>query len=248
MSFSKKAAKILTNKYFLYFVVFLAATTVFGYLVLNQLRALIVFALVGIISYQFSKNMAVVLLICILATNLLMSSKIVREGLENSADSMVKAATGKKMPSIVSSNDTPITPPYMGNENTENISNNEQENTNMDNDLLENTNTNTESDVSPMTSMAPGKNSKNGSKNRIDYASTLEEAYDNLDKILGSDGIKNLTTDTHKLMEKQQQLFKAMESMAPMLESAQNMLQGFDMKSLQGLTGLASKFTGNEQQ
>jgi hypothetical protein len=94
----------------------------------------------------------------------------------------------------------------------------------------------------------PGKNSKNGSKNRIDYASTLEEAYDNLDKILGSDGIKNLTNDTHKLMEKQQQLFKAMESMAPMLESAQNMLQGFDMKSLQGLTGLASKFTGNEQQ
>jgi len=246
MSFFKKAAKILTNKYFLYFVVFLAATTVFGYLVLNQLRALIVFALVGIITYQFSKNMAVVLLICILATNLLMSSKIVREGLENSADSMVKAATGKKMPSVVSSNDNPITPPYMGNENTSDATNNEDESTNMNNDSLENTND--ESDISPMTSMVPGKNSKNGSKNRIDYASTLEEAYDNLDKILGSDGIKNLTNDTHKLMEKQQQLFKAMESMAPMLESAQNMLQGFDMKSLQGLTGLASKFTGNEQQ
>jgi len=246
MSFFKKAAKILTNKYFLYFVVFLAATTVFGYLVLNQLRALIVFALVGIITYQFSKNMAVVLLICILATNLLMSSKIVREGLENSADSMVKAATGKKMPSVVSSNDNPNTPPYMGNENTSDATNNEDESTNMNNDSLENTND--ESDISPMTSMVPGKNSKNGSKNRIDYASTLEEAYDNLDKILGSDGIKNLTNDTHKLMEKQQQLFKAMESMAPMLESAQNMLQGFDMKSLQGLTGLASKFTGNEQQ
>ena len=94
-----------------------------------------------------------------------------------------------------------------------------------------------------MTILAGVKTNKHGSGSRIDYASTLEEAYDNLDKILGGDGIQNLTKDTHKLMEKQQQLFKSMESMAPMLESAQNMLKGFDMKSLQGLTGLASSFT-----
>jgi hypothetical protein len=44
---------------------------------------------------------------------------------------------------------------------------------------------------------------KKGGSNRIDYASTLEEAYDNLDSILGGDGIKNLTNDTQKLMSKQ---------------------------------------------
>jgi hypothetical protein len=77
------------------------------------------------------------------------------------------------------------------------------------------------------------------SNNRIDYASTLEEAYDNLDKILGSDGIKNLTTDTHKLMSKQQELFQSMQTISPLLSQAKELLGGFDMKNLEGLASFA---------
>jgi len=40
----------------------------------------------------------------------------------------------------------------------------------------------------------------NKKSNRIDYASTVEDAYDDLNKILGSDGMQRLTNDTHKLM------------------------------------------------
>ena len=65
MNFSSEISKLLTNKYFLYFMVFLAATNVLGYLVTNKLNAVIFFALIGLLTYQFSKNMAVILLIAI---------------------------------------------------------------------------------------------------------------------------------------------------------------------------------------
>ena len=83
MSLATEASKLLTNKYFLYFMVFLAATNVLGYLVTNKLNAVIFFALVSLLTYQFSKNMAVILLVGIIATNFLMANKTMREGLEN---------------------------------------------------------------------------------------------------------------------------------------------------------------------
>ena len=91
-----------------------------------------------------------------------------------------------------------------------------------------------------MTNM--GKN-----KNRIDYAATVEDAYDDLNKILGGDGIKRLTDDTQKLMSQQMQLADAMKSMSPLLEQAKSMLKGFDLKNLDGIAGLAKSFGGSMQ-
>ena len=86
-------------------------------------------------------------------------------------------------------------------------------------------------------------NYKRGNRNRIDYAATIEEAYGDLSKILGSDGIKGLTDDTHRLMKQQMELANAMKSMTPLVQQAQSMLQGIDIKSLGSLAGLAKQFT-----
>lgn len=215
MSIASKASKVLTNKMFLYFVFFLAITTVFGYLMAHNLNAVGLFALIGILMYQFSKNMAVVLLVCVLVTNLIMSTRSMREGLENGEDS--KKPVKKTVPPPPSNNESgPIVP----------------------------VNEEVSPDLNGMESMKNKANKKGGS-GRIDYASTLEEAYDNLDQILGGDGIKNLTNDTQKLMAKQQELFQSMQAMTPMLNQAKQMLEGFDMKSLEGLAGLASNFTSS---
>ena len=229
MSLASKASKVLTNNFFLYFVFFLAISTVFGYLMMYKFNAVILFALIGIMMYQFSKNMAVVLLVCVLTTNLIMSNRSFREGLENAEESNDKNnkpdinksnnTSSATTSSASMSNDTPILPLSEGTPPEPN-------------------------DVSGMSTMNK-KNNKNGSGGRIDYASTLEEAYDNLDQILGGDGIKNLTNDTQKLMAKQQELFQSMQSMTPMLQQAKQMLEGFDMKSLEGLAGLASSFTSS---
>jgi hypothetical protein len=58
---------------------------------------------------------------------------------------------------------------------------------------------------------------KNG-KYKIDYASTIEEAYDQLNSILGADGIKSLTDDTQRLLEQQTQLAGSLKNMGPMIE------------------------------
>jgi hypothetical protein len=74
--------KIFNNTYFLYFIVFLAITNVLGYLVTNKYNAILFFAIVSLLTYQFNKNMAIVLLVALLTTNLLMINGNIREGLE----------------------------------------------------------------------------------------------------------------------------------------------------------------------
>ncbi|NBX39582.1 MAG: hypothetical protein EBR54_09285 [Flavobacteriia bacterium] len=78
--------------------------------------------------------------------------------------------------------------------------------------------------------------------NRIDYAATVEDAYGDLNKILGGDGIKRLTDDTQKLMSQQMQLADAMKNMGPLLSQAKDMLKGFDFKELGGIANIAKSF------
>jgi hypothetical protein len=76
------------------------------------------------------------------------------------------------------------------------------------------------------------KTSNNG--NRIDYASTLEQAYDNIENIIGEDGVRGLTDQTKSLMNQQKQLMENMKDMGPLLKSA----EGF-MKQITGGGGIS---------
>jgi hypothetical protein len=94
---------------------------------------------------------------------------------------------------------------------------------------------------------------KKNASSKIDYAATIEDAYDDLNKILGSDGIKNLTDDTQRLMKQQMQLAESMKSMAPMIdkmlpmaEKAKEMMSGMDKDGgMGGLLDMAKKMSGN---
>lgn len=66
---------------------------------------------------------------------------------------------------------------------------------------------------------------------RIDYSTTLEQAYDNLQNMLGTDGIKGLTSETSKLINQQKSLMNSIKGMGPMMGQAKEM-----MSSLQGMT------------
>ena len=74
----------------------------------------------------------------------------------------------------------------------------------------------------------------------IDYASTVEDAYADLNNILGSDGIKRLTDDTQNLMKQQVELTKAMQGMGPLMEGLKPLMgQAKEMMtSLKGDGGL----------
>jgi hypothetical protein len=76
----------------------------------------------------------------------------------------------------------------------------------------------------------------------VDYASTLETAYDNLDKLLSSDAINSMSEDTHRLAEKQQMLMGNINKLQPMMEKAGSLLEGLKMGDMNNmLEGLQSK-------
>ena len=64
----------------------------------------------------------------------------------------------------------------------------------------------------------------------------LEQAYDNLQGMLGADGIKGLTSETTKLVQQQQGLMESLKGMGPMMKEAKSMMAGMkDMGSLESM-------------
>ena len=267
-SASAKFHALSTNKYFLYFTAFLAITTVLGYLATNKVKAVVLFALIAMIVSKFTTNMSVVLLIAVLATNLLMSMRTVREGMEDASDStsteesvdnsdteikmnpkQIKALSALKTEPTVKDAKKKIT---KGTKISNTIANVNADDANADDANADDANADDanadESAPEPMTSMSRSQNNAKGASSRIDYASTLENAYSDLEKSLGAGGIKELTKDTSKLMTQQKELFQSMQQMAPLITDAKEMLKGFDMKSLTGLAGLATGVGGGEKE
>lgn len=87
-------------------------------------------------------------------------------------------------------------------------------------------------------------------KNVINYASTIKDAYSNLNEIIGSDGIKNLTADTQNLMAEQMKLAESMKNIEPLingfgpiLDKAHGLLGSIDTKSFDNIKSLAKKFS-----
>ena len=73
---TRQMNKMLSNKTILYIVLFIAVTNVMGYLMVNNVDAIILLFLVGLLTSYFSKNMIVVMLAAIVFTNLLVGSKV----------------------------------------------------------------------------------------------------------------------------------------------------------------------------
>jgi hypothetical protein len=247
-------------------MVFLAATNVLGYLVTNKVNAVIFFALVSLLTYQFSKNMAVVLLVSIIATNFLMANKRMREGLENQiADSTQALSTiedkdpqiAKAIPAVQEAkNNEQVTTKLNGEKRpvaAAAVAANGADNVKqtVSNRIVDTNNAdlNQTTDSGEIEGFGDKMGGKKGAKSestgpRIDYMSTIEDSYANLDNLLGSDSIQKLTADTQKLMKQQQTLFDTMQNMVPVLQGAQDMLKGFDIggltNSLKNIGGLAN--------
>jgi hypothetical protein len=257
MSFASEASKLLTNKYFLYFILFLAVSNVVGYLVTNKINAVIFFVLICVLMTNFSKNMVIVLIVAIISTNLLMANKSMREGFDTTdpvdplkpkdekVETDAKAATDAKAMDAKAMDakamDAKAVDPLKP----------------KDAKAMDAKATDakaTDAKVEPVVdegfaSAGVGSSGKKrgaiggpAKPSRIDYATTLEDAYDNLDKILGSGGMKNLSADTEKLMSQQQSLFKAMNSMMPLVTNAQDMLKGLDMGKIGSMIDMTKSF------
>lgn len=244
MNLQKTFASLMTNKYFLYFIVVLSAVNIIGYLTMNNTDAVIFFALLGFITFNFSKNMTIVLLVSIVATNLFMVSKPFTSFEAFTEGGTSKISTTKPGPGRGKSgggDDVSGDMDGMTNEKDVEVEEKPKKKKPSKKATVENITSKTRRSEAFDLSPAPVKKSSH-----IDYATTLEDAYKNLEKMLGNGGLQNLTADTKKLMEQQTQLFNSMENITPMLAQAQQMMKGMDLDSINKFAGSAKSFNKSD--
>ena len=72
---SKSIKKMLKNEIVMYIVLSVAIVNMMGYLMVNNINAIILLFLVGFLTSFFSENMVVVMLTAVLFTNLIVGSE-----------------------------------------------------------------------------------------------------------------------------------------------------------------------------
>ncbi len=264
----------------LYIVLFLAVTNVLGFITMNNVNALLIFIVVGLVASRFTKNMSYILVASLLVTNgyLLVQRKMSREGMEPKGTT--ESVGNDEDPANPNDDDiieTPVIqaiqakiPPKGGIRHTDDdekpmdISGvNVDASGNPINQVISATTRNNDKArggnnivggtvakkdgfvsknqrLSP-SSLKPSKTKVEDDDTRVDYASTLEMAYDNLQTMLGDEGIKGLSSETRRLAKQQQNLISSLNDMAPILKDAQSTLTNLkmpDMNSMKSIMGM----------
>lgn len=187
---------LLKDKNVLRVVSLIAVLNMLGYLVIRDLDAVAFFAIMGFLATYFSKNMIVVLLVAMIATNMFTMSrtfKVIQEGFKGKGK-------GQKATKKVSD---PAVAPADEEEDQE------------------------------MGSGTPGK---------LDKAATVEETYDNLDKVLSNDKIEAMAKRTHDLASQQQNLHKQLKTLTPAIKDSMALLE--KIGGAEGMEGMINKIGG----
>ena len=281
MKLPKVVESMMQDKNVLYIVAFLAVINFFGYIVLRDSFALLIFLSIGFISTYFSKNMTIVLMSTLILTNFItvISKNFVsgREGFDAATtDSTAAAESGTQVDSAAAAAaaakpaaaaakpavaaaakpdaaaaaaakpaaaPSGVTGAGLGSKALKKVT--------MSASSTKDPKAKDPFNVEPMTELSPASINDEDDlpvNNRVDYAKTLEKAYDNLENIVGQDGVRGLTSQTNTLMDQQQKLMENMKSMEPLLKTAQSFLDKFESSSMgklfEKIPGMSSMFGG----
>jgi hypothetical protein len=254
----KKGSKILTNKYFLYFVFIITFIYLFQLILAKKINIIILFGLISYIVFCFNKNMAIVLGVSLIITYITTLGMRVKEGFDTatasadktaaqttiSADKAIIAANNPEAASDKATiqNDAAASDSTSGTSTLSNIVNNAKSKIQSTLGTTEATTTDTTTTTEPSSTTESMNVMSNKKRNRIDYASTVQDAYEDLNSMLGQDGIKGLTLDTNKLIEQQAQLASAMKNMTPLVKTAKELLNGFNFEGMNDISNMAKQF------
>ena len=230
-----KMDQLLNDKNVLYIVFVVAILNLLGYLITNNLEAVVFFLIVGFLSTYFSKNMIIVLIISIITTSIFATTRspkviyttkegmgTMREGKKNIGKSLDKDAKKVDKDAQKEKVGQDVTSAGVNAAATEGMDGIQGE---------------------------PQNQSKTkGKGNRIDYANTLEKAYENLQSKIGEGGVDGLTQQTASLVTQQKELMDNITKMTPFIETAEGFLNNLNLDGLEKMGGLLSKFTGKKNE
>lgn len=233
MKVNSNVSKLLTNKLVLNIIALLSLFNVIGYIVMGNINAVLYYIILAVLIRYFSKNMIIVLGIPLILVNLLALKGNIMEGMENATDTSNENKNGiktdedqQKNNKLVKNNKSKLDPKTSQGLTMTNINSDVNSDVNTEENAAQTTN-------GKQQGFESGRKKNRG--NEIDYASTIEDAYDELNNILGGDGIKRLTSDTQNLMKQQMQLAEAMKGMTPVMQQIAPMVE--NLKGMMGQMG-----------
>jgi hypothetical protein len=233
-SVEARASSLATDKNVLYIMLVIAVVNVVGYLMMGNFEAVVFFAIVAYLSTFFTKNMVIVFLVSILATNFLMVSKVNYfsrmsgvEGMQNKDDANAKQQhSGDANAKQQHSGDAKAKPsPKPTKSDSKKTSAEKKEGMN---GKLAPAKFNDDSDDDGDASSAPFLNGTSAQKN-----AQMEKAHDALQSM----GNGAMQVQTEEVLKQQKMLMDNIKVMQPFLETAERFLDKFNMKGIDGLLG-----------
>jgi len=209
--------KIVNNKVTLFVVAFIALISLLGHIIQSEFSAILLFFLVGALAYSFTKNMTVVL-----------GSAFVITSIANMSSSMFVYQEGLVDSSGNDSSGNLITTPRRS--TTEGLNEDDTEDT---------------EDTEGLSQLTPALlnniPNKEQMQKQLGKATEMEQAYDNIEKIMGKDNIQAISTDTKDLIRQQNELIKQLKTMTPALNDAMSSLGSLDLSKLTSMFTSATK-------
>ena len=240
-SVEARASSLATDKNVLYIMLIIAVLNVMGYLMMGNFEAVVFFAIVAYLSTFFTKNMVIVFLISILATNFLMVSKVnyfsrlsTVEGMQTKDAASKDAASKDAAASTAASATTPSTAPKSSvstatpsatpkpTPTKSKKTSGEKEGMN---GKLAPAKFNDDDEDEGSATPYPGTKAETNAQ--------MERAHDSLQNI--NNGAMKVQTE--EVLKQQKVLMDNIKTMQPFLETAERFLDKFNMKGIDGLLG-----------
>ena len=252
----REVMKTLNHKVVLYVVLFLSIVSVLGQLVLNNYKYVATFVVAGLATSFYTKNMSIILLVPLVVTNLLVSGNYLKEGFKSKSKKGKKHSKNKKKkPHHLKHDHESESEDEHGHESEDEHSHEHGHESEHEH----------EHEHKRKHKVPKGHKEKFGVKNKlvhrgkpayidpkddrdeavgenIDYAATLEQAYENLQDMLGDGGMDSLTKETKKLVGQQKSLMNSLKQMSPLLSEAKNTLDDFNLPEMGDIKKMMKSF------
>ena len=221
-----KVPTFLKNKYVLYFLVFIAIVNVLGYISLEKYNSMALFVVMILLSRYFSKNTAINILIALCVTSVYSINNKIREGFEG------KEGVGDSVQSKVKKTETKLDKKEK--DDKQKCGSGEK---------MENGKCVKKSGFQNNVPSSKPAAVNNNEPQEIDVAAQMEDAYGNLNKMLGDGTMKSMADETKKLVAQQKELMNTLSSMTPSLNKAKETLENLNMPNMEEMAGILKKFT-----
>ena len=229
--------KLVNNKIVLYIVALICLFDILGYIMRYEFSAVLFFYLIGMITFNYTKNMTVVLGTALLMTSLMhliRNMMGLKEGFKEGKDDEETAVT--EMVKDVAE---------QGVKDEEEDDDNDSDDSGSDSGGEEFKNKKSKkSGYQNKMKLNPGMyNSPNKEQisKQLGKAGQMEKAYDNLDKMIGQEGIKSISSHTKKLVKQQNELMKDLKDITPTLNEAVGAISKLDLSKLGNMFDSVSK-------